>query len=84
MSAKEMFEEVLEYEYNEYDDQIECVKTEMVNIDKLRKIQLDYFIVFYLDKRTVGIFTNNTNYVNDLSLEELQAINKQVEELGWK
>ena len=68
MSAKEMFKK-LGYEYIEYIGRIAYYK-KVGNYD----IEID----FWVDS---GDYTIENKYI--LSYEELQAINKQVEELGW-
>ena len=44
-----------------------------------------WYIKFYLDEKVV-LCSENDFYTTSIaiSVEELQAINKQVEELGWK
>lgn len=70
-SAKEMFEE-LGYEYVEsYDKNL---------IDYYKKYNnLNFEILFNKEEKTF-YFT----YVTKVDYKLLQAINKQVEELGWK
>lgn len=79
MSAKEMFEK-LGYMYQEGNNKIECTKKYFISETN--------FIIFDKQKK------NFTNFVSSdspftldepyiLNIEELQAINKQVEELGW-
>ena len=74
MSAKEMFEE-LGYElYIESDNEI-CY------MEKKNK----WYISFYLDDKVVQCSENDFYTTSiGISVKELQAINKQVEELGWK
>lgn len=95
-SAKEMFEE-LGYEYSYDDGFIEYIKGNpipdrintnyvkfiKISFDKLEKeifisdYNKDSLCLEYLPKK-------DTNGSFHITLEELQAINKQVEELGWK
>ena len=70
-TAKEMFEE-LGYEIFGSNAKYICY----------RNIKNAWFIEFDLDKKC--ILTNKPNTIfNLINLGELQAINKQVEELGW-
>jgi hypothetical protein len=72
MSAKEMFEE-LGYEYERQGKDIYCEKE--FPVTKAR--------IYFCDrKRTIDIATDE-HITFDLDLQELQAINKQIEELGW-
>ncbi len=81
MSAKEMFEELgftfddsLENEINYFNKRF-ISDTNVINFDlKFRRISA--FI------ESDSPFTPNIPYT--LSLKEIQAINKQIEELGWK
>lgn len=70
MTAKEMFEK-LGYEYEEsYDKKL---------IDYYKKYKgLDLEILFNKDAQKFSM-----TYVVEVNIELLQAINKQVEELGW-
>lgn len=81
MSAKEIFEK-LGYKYHQYDsEEITCIKQDrqwredgriMISFDLLNKeIELSFQGDISL---SLPVF---------LSTKELQAINKQVEELGW-
>ena len=74
-SAKEMFEK-LGYEQEEIDEQLIYTKTDV-------SIDVEYSIIFYLDEKTFGATTDNFAYANDINIKELQAINQQVNELGW-
>lgn len=70
-TAREMFEE-LGYEYQE---NIYKLDYTIFNKDKFK------IISFYKDDKT---FYKQEDYEpGDITLEELQAINKQVEELKW-
>ncbi len=76
MKAKEMFEK-LGYEQEEIDEQLIYTKTNV-------SIDVEYIIIFYLDEKTFEATTDNFAYANDINIKELQAINKQIDELGWK
>ena len=74
MSAKEMFEE-LGYKIQPIKDyRAKC----------FRKYKKDEYnvITFYSDKRFIKNGEDSW-YCDYISLEELKAINKQIEELGW-
>lgn len=76
-SAREMFSE-LEYSCKEDDDYIEYIQ----------KIgDCTYEIAFDYDTEYIEFYSYRGNFEKkfdtSLSMEELQAINKQVEELGW-
>ena len=73
MTAKEMFEKL---GYGDYFNN--GLRITYSNFDKECKM-----IEFDLKKKQL-IFVDDSEEVFELSLEELQAINKQVEELGWK
>lgn len=76
MSAKEMFKK-LGYEY---------IKTEYV-IDYKNKGVVKYDISFNLEHKCIELIptiNGEVHYFTRLDTELLQAINKQVEELGWK
>lgn len=75
MNAKEMFEK-LGYKQEKIEEQLIYTK-----IDVLTDVEYD--IIFYLDDKTFEASTDNYQYANDINLKELQAINKQIEELGW-
>nr|DAQ16390.1 MAG TPA: hypothetical protein [Caudoviricetes sp.] len=75
-SARELFEE-LGYEYYE-DDGFNCYKKE-----KRRLIEPDYILFDRLERE---VFMSNSSKNSNgviLDMKLLQAINKQVEELGW-
>ena len=82
MSAKEMFEKLgykekinYTYDFIEYD-----------KIDETHTSE----IVFFKGDKTIQAYKyenwkgEDDGYALSITLEELQAINKQVEELGWK
>ena len=68
-TAKEMFEE-LGYEPFGKNSKYICYRKNM------------WFIEFDLDQKCILTSKPNTTF-NLITFEELQAINKQVEELGW-
>ena len=74
MSAKEMFEQ-LGYKFIKREFEIIYQYTKNEYIEDYRYIKFDIKI----KKIELGDWQEDFN----LSLEELQAINKQVEELGW-
>ncbi len=79
MTAKKMFKK-LRYKINKNKDKIEYSKS--IKLDDYES--LDYVIIFNKNEKRIELDQFDfyeENYV--LSLEELQAINKQVEELGW-
>lgn len=76
-SAKEMFEK-LGYEQKIGIDFILYV------LDSEETKDLQYYIEFQTDVKTIIIDTNRKDFINDITIKEFQAINKQVEELGWK
>ena len=73
MSAKEMFEE-LGYKYHNYAGYISYQK------DIPNKVT--YFIAFDYKDRTVTKHQVSDRYLS-ITISELKAINKQIEELGW-
>ena len=75
-SAKEMFEE-LGFKWKETEDVIEYSRSLFKHFTFLQKEKItfykdDYFRYFYL------------NGVYDIHKDLLQAINQQINELGWK
>lgn len=76
LSAKKEFEN-LEYEYND-DDGFICYKK---NITKL--IEPNYISFNKLEKEIFMSRPSEESSGLDINMELLQAINKQVEELGW-
>lgn len=83
MSAREMFEE-LGYEcdescdgilYSKYIDSDRCgVEQHSISFDKVDKV---------IDKYVGEAGFSHRNYIAYIYLDELKAINKQIEELGW-
>ena len=76
MSAKEMFENINMYKQN------------VVYKDKVimyTDIRSKLVIIFYLEKKEIAIdsLKEGQDKRYELSYKILQAINKQVEELGW-
>lgn len=74
MSAKEMFEKAGYSERKDIKNNIGLIKSYYKNYDEI--------INFYEDKEVMKTGEYDGSYSN-ISLLELQAINKQVEELGW-
>ncbi|MGM9881593.1 MAG: hypothetical protein ACI31S_01975 [Bacilli bacterium] len=71
MSTKEMFEE-LGYEYFN-----NGLRISYNNFEKECKL-----IEFQLDKKKM-ILADDSEEIVELSIQEIKAINKQIEELGW-
>lgn len=78
-SAKEMFEE-LGYEI-ELDNEIELVYQQVLNHDGYDDVEISKII---FEKNLYLVSHTDDGYYTPISFVELQAINKQVEELGWK
>lgn len=81
MSAKEMFEK-LGYEYHQYDsEEITCIKQDR----QWRKIGTITICFDLINKELELGFKGEIsgNLPVFIKYQELQAINKQVEELGW-
>ena len=76
MLAKEMFEK-LGYKQEIIDEQL-------IYSAKDLQANIEYQIIFYLDDRSFEAITDNFIHANNINMKELQAINKQCEELGWK
>ena len=89
MSAKEMFEK-LGYKFVSYGDE------EIIEFDKIvvkdyeyKKIVFDIRRKFFWLDYFKNKYDNNNKLINKIhtifvsDVEELQAINKQIEELGW-
>ena len=93
MSAKEMFED-LGYEFNDYsdeknkgDDLYAIYVYEIRQFLKYSPQVLYKEVAFFPNLKKVEIYVNDDfNGVENClwSIEELQAINKQIEELGWE
>lgn len=89
MSARDMFEE-LGYACDESCDGILYSKwvEEVINNDGI-VMPTDFNIQIHIEKRPFTFMKTKTKEVFnsskpiEITLEELQAINKQVEELGW-
>jgi len=76
MSAKDMFEELGYEENNDREDTLRYTIKNMVgDIVEIR---------FYFNSKSFikEGYEDDLGYI--ITLEELQAINKQIEELGWK
>ena len=79
MTAKKMFKK-LEYKIKENEDEIKYSK--YFKLDDYESLY--YVIIFNKNKKRIELDQFDfyeENYV--LTLKELQAINKQIEELGW-
>ena len=83
MTAKEMFEKIgyacdVSYDgilYSKYVDENGCVNLKQIDFDKTNKTV----------EKSVSKAGFDMKYWNSkITLKELQAINKQVEELGWE
>ena len=75
MSAKEMFEKL---GYIENNDREDCLRYTIKGfIGQIVEIR------FYLDTKRFAKQGYDDDIAYLITLEELQAINKQVEELGW-
>ena len=74
MSAKEMFEKLGYKERKDLKPYIGLIKSYFKNYDEI--------INFYEGKEFMKTGEYDGSYSN-ISLKELQAINKQIEELGW-
>ena len=79
MTAKEMLEKLGLYEQN-VDD---TYKDKIIMYSLVPNAQV--VITFYLDKKEVAIdsLKEGQNKRYELSYKVFQAINKQIEELGW-
>lgn len=75
MTAKEMFEELGYKQTDKFPTYIEYLKKGKTAIIE---------ITFDLEDKRVIKEDFNTGYSYYIKYDELQAINKQVEELGWK
>ena len=77
MDAREMFEELgYKLDQAEEDSRLYCRDILDENTFGYKDSEMIYF-----DDEYFGIYFTNKEYVN---INELQAINKQIEELGWK
>lgn len=78
MSAKEMFKELGYKQYVDIDYQSQILYSKKTNeSSKDIEFNMQYKIIYLPN------YKYRTPYRYELSLEELQAINKQIEELGW-
>ena len=92
-SARDMFED-LGYEFNDYSDE----KNKDDNLYAVYVYEIREFlkysprvlykeVAFFPNSKKVEIYVNDKfNNIKDClwSIEELQAINQQINELGWK
>lgn len=80
--ADEMFEEmgyekIVEHKFNEPDDYEDGVTEFILYRDEVKGLEISFW-----NDRTIS---KTSNYdVSYLTMQELQAINKKCEELGWK
>lgn len=79
MTAKEMFKQ-LGFEV-EQDNERYLIYIQVLNHDNYDDVEINKVI---FDKVQYLIGSTNQNYYIPISFCELQVINKQVEELGWK
>ena len=80
MKAKEMFEKI-GYKFNGFDKEFDYIKYSIIDKEE---------ILFWIDKKEISIY----HYIvvcgilqkwdRNLTLNELNAINQQCKELGWK
>lgn len=79
MSAKDMFEKLGYnlYKHNTYMFYEKALKENPEYENDYEHIEFNFI------SETINKTYGDDNSVSDINLEELQAINKQVEELGW-
>lgn len=77
MTAKEMFEE-LEYKEDTAEENSRLYTKPILDKETFGYIDSE---MIYFDEEYNSIYFTNKDY---LTMEELQAINKQISELGWK
>ena len=80
MSAKEMFEKLGYNEIYQNKHYMFYVK-DLVDSPEYERDSIH--LEFNFDTKTFNKTYGDDNSVNEITLEELKAINKQVEELGW-
>lgn len=78
MSAKKMFEE-LGYKFKFHED-LNCIEFNNAKEDG-EDYDTEGHIYFYLDKKSIHIDSINDYYY--IGISEINAINKQIAELGW-
>ena len=77
MTARQMFEK-LGYEYNERTEKLYGI------IEYSKQFEYAEMTIDFDNKsKEVELYTDKSDVAIDITLEELQAINKQVEELEW-
>lgn len=81
MSAKEMFEKLGYFCDVSCDGILYSKWVEENNIDYEIQIDFDKNPITFEKRKTKGVF--NPSMPTYITLEELKAINKQIEELGW-
>ena len=80
MSAKEMFEKL---GYNRLYENKHYMFYVKVLIETPEYEKDSIHLEFNFDNKTINKTYGDDNSVSEITLKELQAINKQVEELGW-
>lgn len=80
MTAKEMFEELCFYEKT--NNKCYLIYT-MYGKDRYTDTDVETIITFKKKEKLVRIKKPNKASIYNLNAKELQAINKQCEELGW-
>lgn len=82
MSAKDMFEK-LGYEYNNYGNHIDYQIYRTRNISQVIDFRLDIKKIWLTCEEYINEDEKWISNDFEMTIELLQAINKQVEELGW-
>lgn len=85
MTAKEMFEKLGYNELIKHKSYMFYIKPLKIEIPDEPFYENDELhLEFNFNDKTVTKSYGDDNTTHSITLEELQAINKQVEELGWK
>lgn len=77
MKAKKMFEE-LKYEYN-----IVKYRNQIVRIEYIQDYEYSSNITFNLESKSFNVWFGEDKQSGGITVDMLNAINKQIEELGW-
>ena len=77
MKAREMFKE-LGYEYNTVK-----FKNEITRIEYIRDYEYSSNISFHLGNKSFNVWFGEDKQSGGITVDMLNAINKQIEELGW-
>lgn len=77
MKAKEMFEE-LGYEYN-----IVKYRNQIVRIEYILDYEYSSNVSFNLENKSFNVWFGEDKSSGGITIDMLNAINKQIEELGW-